>query len=171
MPNLEFGPPIDPAYTRFLEGLKKLGQYDWWHIKDEKWYRYESAKWGMEDIGLPDTSPGNALNAQFVRWTEREWTVQELWVPDLFKLLRKVGTKYIQMYPNLNLVWTPRGGGDWRVAFKRKPSDPWKEPERKPPPPPRCLEQIEQINEYQRRGLISVDTARRLKEAILTDCI
>jgi hypothetical protein len=53
------GAPIDPAYTAFLDGLKRVAELpvgkslDRWHPKDAGWYPYDPKVWGQEISTLP----------------------------------------------------------------------------------------------------------------------
>jgi hypothetical protein len=171
-----FDPPPDPAYLRFLKGLKEVtadpaGKETWrWHGREGKWYVYDTAKFGMEDFGAADTSPQNAL---FSQWgiPHSKWVVNEFQVPDLFGRLQKAYTALVATHPKAaNLVWSPWGGGDWRNAFERPPGVP--PPTTKPPPqpPPACMKRIEDVQAYERSGVITHDQAQRLIEKIVAEC-
>jgi hypothetical protein len=171
---LSFGPPIDPAYTRFLEGLKRLSKgknpNERWDAKSEHWYTYDPAKWGMEDLGLTDTSAEQAFRKNYQTFPQLTWEITEIFVDDLFLRLRKVGASYMKMYPHATLVWVPWGGGDWRAAFERTHPSPLPPPLGSGPLPPECVKSIQQVQEYARRGFITHDQKQRLIESIIAEC-
>ena len=170
-----FGPPTDPVYVRFLEGLKSFvpRSISRWNAKDEKWYSYALADWGMEDLGLADTSPDPALRG-IIEYFNQQPEVIEFWVPDLFNRLRKAAAAHWKRFPQAYLVWTPAGGGDWRSAFRKQtqpiPQKP--SPEKGPYDAlsPDCVKRVEQVREWLRRDIITHDTARRLIDEIVAEC-
>lgn len=176
---LSFGAPTDPAYTRFLEGLRSVvadpvGKRTWrWDGGDQKWYAYAPDKWGFEDFGAPDTPPEGAVTEHW-NLPQSTWEVHDLWVPGLFDRLQKAFTKLSRSYPTANLVWSPWGGGDWRSAFKRagplpKPPKPDEKSGKKVDLPQKALESIEQVKEYERRKIITHDQAQKMIASIVAE--
>jgi hypothetical protein len=171
-----FGPPTDPAYVNFLDGLKKVtgdpkATSIWrWHPRDGKWYSYDPAKWVIEDLGLADTSPENALQQEW-GFPNSTYRVQELFAPELFERLKKASAAYLGRFPRANLVWSPWGGGDWRNAFERG-RDPHPPPGPHPPStlPPECVKRVEEVKEWERRGFITHDQAQKQIDAIVAEC-
>ena len=134
---------------------------------DKKWFTYAAKDWVFEDLGIPDTSPEGAVKKKEV-WPTPVYEVESLFLRALWERLEKAATSYRSQYPGLNLVWSPWGDGDWRSALRR-----W--PEQGPAPgdkvhvrlPPRALEQIKEIKEWQRRGYISADQAQKMINEII----
>ena len=175
-PMLEFPgqAPTDPAYERFRDDLKKVAKDPdrtarWrWHARDGKWYAYAEGDWVLEDVGLADTSPQMAMQSAF-GFPKPSWSVNELFLPDLFRRLQGAYAEAETKYPGA--VWSPWGGGDWRNAFKRsgpipvppKPDDP-------PPLNPECERRIKDVQTYHRRGFITYDQQQVLIADIVAEC-
>lgn len=174
--SLQFGPPTDPAYSRFIAGLKKVAADPKlegarrWHGREQNWYVYDRVKWGFEDVGLADTPPESALRQDW-KIPHSTWSVVDFSVPQLFERLQKAFAAYSRSFPKGNLVWSPLDGGDWRNAFER-PAD------RPKPPPPKgngvtlpeaAVKAIEQVKEYERRGFITHEQAQRMIAAIIAE--
>src|SRR5438552_2157071 len=165
-------PPTDPAYERFLQGLVEVAEHKkpWrWHGRDQKWYTYDdSAKWILEDAGLADTPPGTALRPDNLGFPT-SWTVQKLFVPDLFAALRSAYGKIVAQYPKLaNPVWSPWGGGDWRNAIQRAGG-----PGRQGPIPPElpaaALARIARVRAFEARGDLTADEAAKIVAEIVRE--
>jgi hypothetical protein len=161
--SLSFGPPTDPAYTRFLEGLHRVAAApaaeasQRWHGADQSWYPYDPAKWGMEDVGAIGTAPESALS----NWAfTQTWTVNDFAVPELFERVKKAFASLQAWHPKGNFVWSP-SGGSWRVAFQRVPSIPV--PPVKPTVelPPEAKAKIAMVEELERRGALSHSSAQQ----------
>jgi hypothetical protein len=174
MPSSNSG-PIDPSFIAFREGLAKAvkdsaDRWGWrWHPRDNKWYVYSSTEWVLEDLGLPDTSPEEAVKKKST-WPTPTYEVQSFFLERLWERLRKAANSYSSRHPGVNLVWSPWGDGDWRSAFKRTPGVP---PVRRNGDhvdvrlPARALEQVKEIEEWQRRGYISADQAQKMINEVI----
>lgn len=166
---MTFGAPTDPAYLRFLAGLKQVAadpavKVRWrWHPKDGMWYAYPDAAWGLEDVGLPDTSPGYALQEE---WStgKRTWSVRELQVPGLYSQVQGDYPRNLGRTPGRNLVWGPFDGGDWRHAVARTGGGGGGGLD------PACVKRINDVRAYERAGHIPHDEAQRQINAIVAEC-
>jgi hypothetical protein len=173
--SLPSNPPTDPAYLRFLDGLKRLGADPrgsatlHWHPRDEKWYTYAPVEWGMEVSRLPPTPPGLALRARFGWPTPAGWDVNEFEVPELFARVQQAYARSGR--PTANLVWAPADGGAWRIAFQRAASPPPHVPiPTGVPLPPPCVARAKQVQEWERRGFVTHDQAQAMINAIVAEC-
>jgi hypothetical protein len=148
------GAPTDPAYTAFLDGLKKVvalpvgKSLDRWHPKDAHWYTYDPKVYGQEDIGAPNTSPDGALSQEFSGMSEYSWKLNELEVPALFARLKKDYETLRSRNPRADLVWWPLDGGEWRSAFKHPPQSGGTGKEL----PPAAISLINEVRESERTG-------------------
>lgn len=170
-------PPPDPAYLRFVEGLKTQAadpnatQWWRWHPGDGKWYVYSPAAWIMEDARFPDTPGGYALEDAFdIALTGLRWKLKEFYLPDLFRRLTQAYGNLRRQFPTSTPVWTPRGGGDWRNAIRRPPEGPVPDTGSKTGLSPACLAEIEKIRAYAREGYVSMATAQRLIDRVVENC-
>lgn len=172
---MSLGAPVDPAYTHFIDHLRKVvtnprGTDRWrWNGSDARWDSYDVAQWVLEDVGLPDTPPERAIREQW-RDGGRVYELSSLFVPELFERLRRVSAAHATRLPSLTLVWSPWGNGDWRSVLKRAPGGGSVPP---PPPtdlPPKCVSRIEEVREYERRGFITHDQAQATINAIVAEC-
>jgi hypothetical protein len=169
--------PTDPAYLRFLEGLRTVAGDP---IGKDRWYEYSRKEWVLEDLGLADTPPETALSMDFPRFNIQDMkfdtapharTVYESGVPDLFQRVQKAHASLVQRYPHATLVWSPWGDGDWRSAYKRVDGSPnIDETDDKTGVPADCVRRINEVGEYRRRGLITNDQAQKLVAAIVAEC-
>jgi hypothetical protein len=160
-----FGAPIDPAYTAFLDGLKKVAalpvgkSLDRWHPKDARWYPYDPKVWGEEDLNAAPTPPDSALSEKIAGLGDYEWELHELQVPDLFARLKQEYAALSSQHPTANLVWTPVGGA-WRSAFKHAPAPPNGDPGHDDSKlPPEALRQIADVREQERRNEVTHEQA------------
>jgi hypothetical protein len=156
-----FGAPIDPAYTAFLDGLKRVAalpvgkSLDRWHPKDAHWYPYDPKLWGQEDLGAAPTPPDDALRKKVAGIGDYEWDLQELQVPRLFADLKEAYAALSSQHPTANLVWTPVGG-EWRSAFEHAPPPPKSDPGHDDSKlPPDAQRQIADVREQERLGEIT----------------
>jgi hypothetical protein len=186
---LGFGPPADPVYLRFLDGLRvaltdSMDQKRWrWRGFDQKWCTYSVADWVLEDVGLPDTGTGTAVGSGWslegpdapdlpvlfgMKW--HNWEVNELSVPELFRRVARDYQLHAGRWPNA--VWSPWGHGDWRNAFQRKPAA-------TPVPAPapgsivlnaECQSRVREAREWARLGVITVAQAQNMIEQIVAQC-
>jgi hypothetical protein len=158
-----FGAPPDPAYTAFLDGLKRFAalpvgkSVERWHPKDAHWYSYDPKDWGEEDLSAPKTPPESGLTEGFSGFGQK-WELHELQVPDLFARVQKAYATLSSQHATANLVWTPAGGGEWRNAFKRptKGSD---------GTPPIAITLIAQVRQLEGTGdLTHAEAEARIKQ-------
>lgn len=175
---MSLGAPVDPAYTHFIDNLRKVvanpsGTERWrWNGRDARWYSYDVAQWVLEDVSLPDTPPELAIREQW-RDGKRVYELTGLFVPELFERLRKASVAHTARLPSLTLVWSPWGNGDWRSVLKRVAGGGPVPPPWRPPwtgLPPKCVSRIEEVLEYQRRGFITHDQAQATINAIVAEC-
>jgi len=175
----EFGAPPDPAYMRFLEGLRALVRdpagtsASRWHPADTKWYPYPVSDWLLEDLSIPDTAPGEALKEHlpYFAGSTHSWELQEFWVRDLFDRIQKVFARESPLHPRSNLVWSP-SGGRWRNAIRRTSSlpPPSQGPAPRPQLPAECVQRVEQVREWIRHGYITHDQGQTMINAIVDEC-
>lgn len=163
-----FGAPPDPAYTAFLDGLKRVNKQpvgkslERWHPKDAHWYTYDPKVYGQEDVGAPNTPPDGALSQKLAGGAsfEYRWELHEFQVPDLFARVKKDYETLRSRNPKADLVWTPADGGEWRGAFKRPPqiSD-------KGPLSADAISLIAEVRDLERTGDLTHDEAEaRIKK-------
>src|SRR5438105_7053439 len=118
--------PTDPAYTRFIDGLKQIAsdlsaKGTWrWDAKQQKWSDFPASSWVIEDLGLADTTPEPAIR----QWgyPVNAWEIQDYAVADLLARIQKAHASFAVKYSNATLVWSPWGGGDWRNVYERRGS-------------------------------------------------
>jgi hypothetical protein len=167
------GPPPDPAYIRFLDGLKAAAAsappvLSCWHGQDEKWYLYAWREWALVDVYVAPTPPGLALMQEYGAFPKTSWRVNEFSVPDLFSRVQQAWRALHPRFSAMPLVWTfPKG--EWRQPLKRQTPTP------PPPAPPQvtdpnCVKRIQDVRAYEQAGYISHDQAQRLIERIVADC-
>jgi hypothetical protein len=132
------------------------------------------AEWIMEDIALAPTPAGSAV---VPGWGEPGsqlglpnyvWSVNELFVPELFGSLGKAAQSFVAAHPASNLVWTFLGGGAWRNAIRR--DKPMPTPQPNPPLPEECLKRVQGVREWERLGYITPDQAQAMIGHIVAGC-
>lgn len=179
-----FGPPTDPAYVRFLDGLKKaaadgLDASRWrWRGADQHWYTYKVTEWVLEDVGLPDTSTRYAVTSG--RGFEGPdapsgwggWEVIDFAVPDLFKSVSKMYSIIAPRWPAA--VWSIWGHGDWRNAFRRNAVPPPPAPPRPPDFTPQlnaeCLRRVNEARQWAASGVITATQSQKIIAQIVAEC-
>jgi hypothetical protein len=169
MSNFQFGAPPDPAYGRFLSGLKEVVESgkDWrWHGRDQKWYTYARGEWIMEDAGLADTRPEMALTPDYGSFPP-SWNVVDFGVPGLFARLKGAYAAIVAMYPRIgNPVWSPWGDGDWRNAIRRGAVGPG---EGNVVLPAEALNRIARVRAFEARDDIPHDEAQEIINEIVRE--
>jgi hypothetical protein len=122
-----YGPPLDPAYVRFEEGLKEVaGKIDTvrrWHGRAQEWRSFDSANWIIDESHhLADTSPSSALSSKKFN-PDRYEVISDASL--LFAAIQAAQTSILARHPNVqHPVWTPWGDGDWRIAIPRNQPPP-----------------------------------------------
>jgi hypothetical protein len=165
-----FGPPPDPAYVRFIDGLEDhLRGLDsperWrWHPPTSDWYRYPISDWILEDVGLAPTE--SYVECKFEQFTSGWERVPQM--PSSFKL-PSLFAEVAQAYQKLKTrtaypVWSARTG-EWRNAVKR--TDGVGGPVRideidEGRLPKVARDRIARVRDAERQGLISRDEAAKL---------
>jgi len=175
---MSFGEPTDPAYISFREGIRiahrdAIDKFRWrWHPRTAKWYQYPVQKFILDDVSVPDTSPGSSFHLIWDDEDNVEAARTSLWLPDLFARLGKDYAKYQTRWPHL--VWTFWNGGDWRASSARSgttvpptsgETEPWKVGLN-----PECVRRVEEVREWMRRGMLPTVDGQRIIRTIIEEC-
>jgi len=182
--NASFGEPPDPIYVAFRDGVLKANDdttdaFRWrWAPRHKGWFTYSVEKWILDDIGVADTPPGSSFDLIKDEDPKVEQARASTWLPGLFREVQAAYGRHQARWPNL--VWSWRGGGDWRNSLERRdPLDPNPRPDAEPDPgkdvihrlTPECKQRIADVRAFAARGDITAAQAQRLIAKIVEDCV
>ena len=171
--------PVDPVYAAFRDGVVKVNDdlrdaFRWrWSPKHKGWFAYSVKDWILDDVGIADTPAGSSF--ELIKnddpAVERARAIS--WLPAVFADVQAAYARHQRLWPNL--VWSWRGGGDWRNSMSRAKPDGGPEPgEPDPDPigslPPECEKRIADVRAFAASGHITAAQAQRLIAKIVEDC-
>ncbi len=84
------GVPIDPLYVKFRDGLMKANDdvrdaLRWrWSPRHGDWFQYSVAEWILDDVAIPDTSPGSSFHLTQEDEERVERARADSFYPDVF---------------------------------------------------------------------------------------
>lgn len=182
---MAFGVPTDPTYIAFRDGLLKanddvIDKWRWrWSPTHAGWFTYAVADWILDDVGLADTAPGSSF--ELIKNDDHavEMARADNFLPDVYARVIQAQSRYEGRWPNL--VWTWRYGGDWR-AVQPRPSGSSTYPGEPGGPGPatgdewmthlnqECVQRVEEVREWVRRGVITSVDGQRMIRAIVEEC-
>lgn len=164
-----FGVPPDPAYILFRDGLliannDVTDESRWrWSPGKKTWNDYRLVWWSLEDVGIPDTSPGTTFHLIRDDDPAVERSRADLFLPDLFSRLSQHYARYGTSRPNI--VWSWHDGGDWMDAKAIAP-----EKTGSGGLTVECIQRVDNVRAWVRRGdMTAADGQRRIRE-IITEC-
>jgi hypothetical protein len=165
--------PLDPTYVAFRDGLLNAindlaDAHRWrWSPRKKAWAEYPASGWIMDEVGIADTPAGSGLDQLFNAGSPEVAKARaSYWLPPVFKEVQGAYARHEHNWPDL--VWSWRGGGDWRNATKR-PDGPIKDGgDRKLDP--ECEKRIEDVRSFQARGDITAAQAQKIIAKIVEDC-
>jgi hypothetical protein len=170
--------PVDPVYAAFRDGVLKANDdlmdvHRWrWSPKHKGWFTYSVKDWILDDVAAADTPAGS-----FDLIKNDDPMVEQaratLWLPDVFANVQAAYARQQKRWPNL--VWSWRGGGDWRNAMSRVKPDPAQPPGGKDPGPvgripAECERRIADVRAFAASGHITAAQAQRLIAKIVEEC-
>lgn len=175
--------PVDPVYVAFRDGILRADDdvtdaLRWrWSPRHRGWFTYPTAKWILDDVQVADTPAGYSFDLIKGDDLEGEKARARMWVPPLFRAVQAAYARHSASKPGL--VWTWRGGGDWRDAIQRPPQ-PAPVPDPDPDPPPNgdpyaslnaeCKRRIDEVRAWAARGDVTSVQAQRMIAKIVEEC-
>lgn len=175
------GVPIDPLYVKFRDGLMKANDdvrdaLRWrWSPRHGDWFQYSVAEWILDDVAIPDTSPGSSFHLTQEDEERVGRARADSFYPDVFARVQQRYARYKDRWPGL--VWSWHGGGDWRNSLQRATSAPMPppapgpgNPSRPEPLPPECEKRIADVRAYAAKGYITAGQAEKMINEIVADC-
>jgi hypothetical protein len=178
-----YGEPPDPVYVAFRDGVLKANDDTtdasrWrWSPRHKGWFTYSVEKWILDDVAVADTPPGYSFDLIKDDDPDVERARASSVLPPLFREVQAAYGRHHARWPNL--VWSWRGGGDWRNALARTdPLNPDPRPDAKPDPgdvidrlTPECKQRVADVRAFAKRGDITAAQAQRLIAKIVEDCV
>lgn len=178
-----YGEPTDPVYVAFRDGVIRANDdvtdaWRWrWSPRHKGWFTYAVQKWILDDVGIADTSAGSSFDLIKNDDLAVERARATGFLPVVFRDVQAAYARHTSRWPNL--VWSWRGGGDWRNAMNRaRPDYPDTDPETGSGPAddpidrltPECKQRIADVRAFAARGDITTAQAQRLIAKIVEEC-
>ena len=170
--------PTDPVYLRFRDGVVKanddlIDKWRWrWHPRSGNWYAYSVNEFILDDVGLADTTPGYGFDDIGQGDPDYERSRADFRLPDTFRRVQAAYETSKARWPHM--VWTWRGGGDWRSAIRRTgtgaPGPAPTDTDWKKGLTPECVQRVQDVRRWEQLNVITAADAAKLIRQIVADC-